>query len=157
MSAFFNKIQTVLNNRTTYTVGLLQTKAYRTLKQSTTQSLEKYDISALEWGFVGALYSTPAGMLQGEIAEVLGVEAPFITVLTTSLVKKGLIEKKHSPKDSRAKITCITPYGKVFVENTEKHLLVATRPLLADVSARDIVGYLTVLEKIIENSKLQVK
>jgi DNA-binding MarR family transcriptional regulator len=153
MVKFFQKIKTVLKNRTTYSVGLLQTKAYRILKQATTVSLKEFDISALEWALLGLLYITPMGMLQNEIAEELGVETSFITVLSKPMIKKGLIEKKNSRLDNRAKITCITSAGQNFVIKIEKYLLSETKYLIQDASTSDIAGYLTVLETIIKNSK----
>ncbi len=152
MPILFQKFQAALKNRTTYRVGLLQAKAYRALKQSTSIALERFNISTVDWALLGMLYDHKIGKGQSEIADELGVERPFITILTKNLVKKGYVKIKESKEDSRVKFTQITSKGINFVEKIEKDLRSETRYILNGVSISDISTYIYVLEKIIENS-----
>ena len=153
MPLLFQKFQAAVKNRTTYRVGLLQAKAYRALKNSTTVALIPFEISTVDWAFLGLLYDNKGGMDQGAIAEELGVERPFVTTLTKEMAKKGFIKMEESKEDSRVKFACITSKGKKFVNSVEKHLRGKTKQILNGVTVNEIATYLVFLEKIIENSK----
>jgi DNA-binding MarR family transcriptional regulator len=153
MSGIIKKISAATNNQTTYKVGLLQAKAYRALKKHTTEALAHLDVSSVEWAFLGILYDNKNGIRSSDAADELGVEAPFITATFGKLEKKDLVETKVDKTDSRAKLLCLTASGRQFVTSTETHVRSKMRPILTGLSAKDVISYLVVLEKIIENSK----
>ncbi len=135
----------------TYQVGLLQTKAYRILKQSTTKLLEPYSISSIEWAMLGLLYDAPKGMRLMKVADELGVEAPFVTTMNINLSQRGFITNVADPEDNRAKLVCLTKSGKVFVDETELYLRREMKMLFKDISINNLLAYLLVLKKLIEN------
>jgi DNA-binding MarR family transcriptional regulator len=151
MSGIIKKISTAQRNSTTYTSGLLQAKAYRALKKWTTNALKSRNISTIDWALLGLLYEKRSGYRPSELASELGVEAPFITALVTKLKKQHYVESKRDTKDTRVKCICLTAEGSEFVQQTETFLRSAMRPLIHDISIGDIISYLIVLEKIIEN------
>jgi MarR family transcriptional regulator for hemolysin len=151
--SLIKKITTAAKYYKTYQVGLLQTKAYRVLKHHTARVLSEFDISTIEWAFLGLLYDNPKGIRLNILATELGVEAPFITQITTRLKKTQYFEHREDPEDSRAKIILMTKEGKAFVDKAEKHLRAETKALFQDVSAADLLTYITVLDKVIHNSK----
>lgn len=153
MPLLFQKFQAVLKNRTTYRVGLLQTKAYRALKQSTAIALSQFNISTIDWALLGLLYDNKEGLEQSSIASELGVEKPFVTTRTKDLANKGYVEFEKSKQDTRVKFTHLTKQGIKFVDEVEKHLRSESKDMLKGVSIKDIASYLLFLEKIIENSK----
>ena len=99
----------------TYRIGLLQSRAYRIMKQRTTQHLSVFDISPFDWALLGLLFDSKKGMRCRTIAEEIGVEAPFVTSRTRILKHKGLIDEKGDKVDHRAKILRLTEKGKNFV------------------------------------------
>ncbi|MES2437066.1 MAG: hypothetical protein V4519_03560 [Patescibacteria group bacterium] len=147
----FKKIKTVTSTTTTYRAGLLQTKAYRALKQHTAAVLDDSNISTVEWGFLGLLRENPKGLRLSILANELGVEAPFVTQMVNRLKPKGFFEVVTDPEDSRAKIMCLTQKGIEFVDSTEKILREKTRRLFHGASLTDLAAYLTVLQTIIDN------
>ncbi len=151
--SLINKIALAAKNQKSYRVGLLQTKAYRVLKQHTAQALEQYDISTVEWAFLGLLNDQREGLRMNIVAQELGVEAPFVTQMMHKLDKTKYLEYKQDPQDSRAKLIMLTDDGKQFVDSTEKHLRQALKPLLKDIGINGILTYLEVLQKIVDNSK----
>jgi len=151
MTGIIKKIKIAIRNRTTYRVGLLQAKAYRILKRYTSEGLQSHDISTVDWALLGHLNDFKGGCRLSHLAEELGVEAPFVTVLYTKLHKKGLVISKTDPDDSRAKIICLTQKGEGFVRETEEGLKTHMRPLLKGLSSNEVVSYINVLEHIIEN------
>ena len=152
MVSILKSIRSIAKNRTTYRVGLLQAKAYRILKQETTATLKPFGISTLDWAFLGLLADN--GSLRSlRIAEELGVEAPFITVMAHKLHKRGLVRVARGEKDRRVKTLALTEEGKRFIEDTEPLVREKIRPLIDGIKASDIGAYLIALEGIVRNGK----
>ncbi len=151
---FFKKIISASHRPTTYQTGLLQAKAYRILKQNTNSILSsQHEITSTGWAFLGFLYDNPDGVRLSDCANELGVEGAFITPLAGSLKKKGLIAYETAPDDARVKRATLTPLGKKFVAETEKVVRDQMKKLVKDVSIRDLMGYLKVLQAIVKNNK----
>ncbi|MDQ2933042.1 MAG: hypothetical protein M3Q80_01540 [bacterium] len=151
MIGILSKIKTAVHNKTTYRVGLLQTKAYRILKNNTDKALKRHAITSVHWAFLGILNDQINGMRAIDAAIELGVEAPFVTRLFSELEMKKLVDAIADTEDSRVKIICLTEEGKKFVKTTEIELREHMRSLIKDVSVNELMSYLTVLEKIIKN------
>ena len=150
MIQILRKLSLAKHNRTTYRVGLLQAKAYRILKSTTTQLLKPLGISTIEWAFLGLLHDR--GSLRSKAAALeLGVEPPFITVLVTSLKNRGLVSETKEANDTRAKSLQLTEEGRVFVDSTEKIVREGMRSSIKGVHLNDLLGYLAVLETIVTN------
>jgi MarR family transcriptional regulator for hemolysin len=147
------KITTAGENRTTYRVGLLQAKAYRILRQHTDKKLMPFDITSTHWALLGLLYDTKSGMRPSEIANELGVEAPLVTRLVNEFKKKKIIEQHQDKSDSRANVLFLTAAGKAEVKKIETYLRAEMTPLIKDISFGDLLSYLLVLSKIIENAE----
>jgi DNA-binding MarR family transcriptional regulator len=45
------------------------------------------------------------------LAEAIGVDAPYATLIVDSLEKRGLVERKPDPEDRRRKLVSLTPAG----------------------------------------------
>ncbi len=151
MPRILKKLKTVAREHTSHGVGLMQSKAYRVLKRHTNAALQKYNLSSVQWAMLGLLSKNPDGMRLKSAAAELGVEAPFLTVLSDELSKEGYTKTVTDSTDSRAKVLLITVTGRNFVRETEPHIRSAMRPLLRDVGFTDLLAYLHVLEKIVEN------
>jgi MarR family transcriptional regulator for hemolysin len=152
MAGIIRKVRAAVQNSKTYQIGLLQTKAYRVLKQFVDDALEHLKVTSTEWAFLGLLYEANTGMRAMDIAHELGVEAPFVTVLIKKLEKQGFIEAREDSKDRRAKRICLTDLGRTFVKETEVYLRGELRTLIKGGNISDIASYITVLELIIENN-----
>ena len=146
----FRKLTSAAYNRTTYRAGLLQAKAYRILKQKTTELLAPHGISTIEWAFLGLLSDKKVLRAQ-EVAGELGVEPPFVTVMAAKLSKKGLVVMVRDEKDTRVKNISLTKEGHVFVEKTEISIRTGIRGLVSGARPNDLLGYLAILECIVAN------
>jgi DNA-binding MarR family transcriptional regulator len=149
--SLLTKISQAARNRTTYTAGLLQARAYRILKERTSVVLAPLGISTTEWALLGLLMDHK-GMRPKQIADEIGIEASFVTVMTAHLKKNGWVQETSDTKDSRAKMLSLSSKGRAFVQKTEAHVRNEMRPLVAGASAGDLLGYIAVLEQIIKNS-----
>lgn len=153
MPGLISKLQTAARARKSYTVGLIQAKAYRILKERTRGALAPLGVSTLHFALLGILESEKAGIRMKGAAEELGVEAPLITTLSNKLRKKGYIEVVPDTKDARIKYLHLTAKGREFLNNTEQKVRARMQPLIHNIPLRDLLSYLVVLEKIIENEK----
>jgi len=50
-------------------------------------------------------------MAMGELASLLSMDAPYMTVVVDDLERQGLVERKPHPTDRRAKVVQATPAG----------------------------------------------
>jgi MarR family transcriptional regulator for hemolysin len=132
----------------TYSVGLLQTKVYRALKVNTELILKPYGISSIEWAYLGTISEYTNGIRAGDLAEILGVEAPFITSLSTKFLRRKLVAYEKDPTDKRAKCIIITTEGKKVVQEIEPILREESKKWLKDLSIKEVLTYIKVLKKI---------
>ena len=138
---------------TTYRTGLLQAKAYRLLKQTTSQALRKYHISTLDWAMLGLLYDHPKGLRFNVVAKTLSVEAAFVTALAEELVTKKLLIITPDPQDRRAKVITLTAHARALVPEIEKVLRQSVKGLLSGIQRRSLLTYLDVLARIVDNAE----
>lgn len=142
------EILQIRNNLRTYRIGLLQTKAYRKLKELTNEALSPFGMSSIEWAFFGLLLDNKVGIRSKELAEKLGVEAPFITSLIPKFEKNSWVRFEKDPEDSRAKQIVITPRGIAKAEEIEAMLRKESKAWFSDLSIKEVLIYIKVIEKI---------
>lgn len=133
---------------TTYAIGLLQAKSYRTLKKNTTAFLASYDLTTVDWALLGILYETQNEVMLSEVADVLGVKAPFVTRVIKKLQQKALVLVQPNASDTRAKDITLTQNGKDLVILVEARLRVASKTWIKGVTALDMLAYVRVLKAI---------
>jgi len=152
-----NLFQNIANaaGLSSYQIGLLQTKAYRILNHETARILKQYDITPIDWALLGLLYDSQlqskGGRRLSDIAEELGVEAPFVTERAQDLIKLKLVSIIQSKDDKRVKHMELTEKAKLQIPSIEKDLLASMRPLIQGSSIKEILGYKKVLEQIVKN------
>jgi DNA-binding MarR family transcriptional regulator len=67
-------------------------------------------------GRVKALMWIAEGPLSlGGVAEAVGVDAPYATLIVDTLEERGLVERRADPADRRRKLVTLTPQGKEAV------------------------------------------
>ena len=147
----FRDINEARKNLTTYKVGLLQTKAYRNLKSKTSEALKPYKVSSVEWAFLGILHEYKDGIRPKNLADVLGVEAPFITSLAIKFEKQKILEYKKDDLDGRAKKLLLTDKGHNLAIEIEALLRKESKKWLEGISIREIITFIKVLKKLSED------
>ena len=149
-----NIISQILQARkelTTYRVGLLQTKVYRALKEKTAAALVPYQMTSTEWAFLGMLSEYPDGVRSLVLADILGVEAPFITALVSKFEKKGLVYVIKNEEDKRVKSLALTLEGQNLAKEIESVLRKESKKWREGISPRELLTYITVLKKLNDN------
>lgn len=151
MISFIKKVNTARKNLKTYRVGLLQAKAYRSLKNRTAVALKPYGLGTVDWAFLGVLNDAIKPIRFAEMAGLLDVDAPFITELIGKLIKKDLIEFERDAKDKRIKLLRLSNKGKKMVPEIESVMRSKSKEWLKGLSVNEVLTYISVLKKISEN------
>ena len=133
----------------TYTSAVEQMRAHRILRGHVQSVLAPYAINASQWAILGSLYDRPEGMRPTDIANLLEVKAPLITLLVGPLFARSLIDRGEQLPDKRARTITLTASGRSMVEEAED-LLAALGPLLfKGISSSEMATYHKILQAII--------
>lgn len=129
-------------------VGYLQTKAYRKLKQRTGEFLKPYDISSIEWAFLGLAHEYKDGVRSNNLATELGVDPPFITSLASRFEKEKILKYIKDKSDGCAKKILLTDKGHALVIEIEALLRSESKKWFEGISIREVITFLKVLKKL---------
>ena len=140
-------------NSGTYRSGLLQVRAYKILQGRVATTLESFNLSTSEWSIIGIVSEYKDGVSSVEIAHILGVEKPLITILVDGLIRKGFVGKTNHPEDKRIKLVFVTPRALELIPEVERSLQGILFKLLNGLTQVDLDVYKKVLETIVKNSK----
>ena len=101
------------------------------------------------WMILGIL-SDYEHLRVSELAKILGVKTPLVTVLLRDLVEKALVDRKGNQRDRRSTIILITNSGRQLVKQAEPAVAQSMQILFGGVSAKSLTTYLQVLEALTE-------
>lgn len=135
----------------TYSVGLLQAKAFRVLKNETSQYLKPFALTTVDWAFLGILYHSKQGENPSDLARLMGVKAPYVTRIIQKMQKKRMISVSYPSGDKRIKMITLTKEGRAHVKAIETDLRLHMRSVMKGASMRDILGYIAVLKHLVAN------
>ncbi len=135
----------------TYKSSLYQVKANRILRDIATKALAPFFLTPTEWAILGQLSENKGGMRLSEMAGVLGVEAPLVTIVIEHLLKKELVEKLPHPRDKRAKLLFLTRKGQDLLPHVEVVLDKKLRQVLVGITEEEVAHFFKVLEMIVKN------
>lgn len=139
-----------IRNITTYQSGVAQSSAYRNLNKLFSKMLKEHGLTCMQWFVVGTIYDAgKQGIMLTHLSEKLQTGLPFITNTINLLESKGIVERKSSPLDSRAKCVSIMPGYTAECEQIELDLRAKMRSsVYSDVSAKDLRIYIKVLYQL---------
>ncbi len=113
-----------------------------------------HDLTPLQFGALAALERFGA-MDQASLGGVTALDRTTILVVLTNLEKRGLITRRKSPKDKRAKLVEITKAGHALVAEALADVRLVQERLLAPLSARERTQLVALLTKIaLQNNAL---
>lgn len=131
----------------TYQIGLVHSKTYRIYKQITTTALKKYNLSFVDWLLLGLLYDA-GEMRYGVLADTLGVEASFVSVLVEQLRARGYIREKKNTSDKRVKQIILSKKGQSLIPDVEKHLKDKLSSALSDAPLIEMQKYMESIQAL---------
>jgi MarR family transcriptional regulator, organic hydroperoxide resistance regulator len=141
----------------TYHKALLQTIAYKHVREAVNLRLKDFQLNATQWMMLGILYEQTSAQKISSIAKTLQVEVPLITTLAQPLLAVGHIAQHEDKNDRRSKPVTLTEAGRAMVERIEQQLADDLHMLEAGISQAEIKQYFTTLRTVIANGdKLEV-
>lgn len=133
-----------------FEIALLHTKAYRILRQDIAKLLVPFDVTMLEWVLLCSL-NMEEGLRLSHVAEYIGVEAPLISQLITTLEQKGLVKLSPDKDDRRAKRLILTVNGHKLVVESNGAVAEELQHCLREVTSGDLDTHLRVLTAIVRH------
>jgi len=101
------------------------------------------------WRTLFYLEQTGSGVLQRELAAVMGIEGPSLVRLLDSLEAKDLIERKTSAADRRAKAVHLTPRADSLLDTLHGVAARVREEILSEISDAQIEECMNVFDSIL--------
>jgi DNA-binding MarR family transcriptional regulator len=109
------------------------------------------DALDMSFGRVRALRRIAARpMPMGELAAILGIDPPYMTIVIDEFEAQGLVERRPHPTDRRAKLVVATRRGKEMAKRAEAILGAAPRGL-SELDATDLNDLVRILRRVSES------
>ena len=140
-------------NIPSYISGTIYVTAYRTLRGRIAACLQRFELTPTTWSLLGIVMQARDGIRLNEVARILGVKAPLVTMLANELIDRGIINRIPHHIDKRAKLLVMTAKGKKFVASVEREMDNELKYLLDGVTELELRAYKKVLDTIIKNGE----
>jgi DNA-binding MarR family transcriptional regulator len=86
---------------------------------------------------LAALARHPAGLRQGDLAELMNISAPSMTRLVEVMSEAGWVDRSRDPDDGRALLLVLSPVGEKTLETLRQETTSVLSGDLADLSAEE--------------------
>lgn len=120
----------------------------RIWRQKVNDRLRPLGLSQGSWRTLWFLAQAPEGLVQGELAERMGIEGPTLVRLLDLLEKDGLVKRQTPPRDRRMRLVCLTGKAGPIVQDVRKIVGDLRREIMADMSESELSAGLAFLERI---------
>ena len=137
----------------TYVSATEQMRAHRVLRSNVNAVLEPYGINATQWSILGFLFEQVDGIRPTDLANMLDVKAPLITMLAIPLAQMSLIHRIDQESDKRTRSLRLTAKGRSTVQEIESQLIQLGPSLFSGISQAEMRTYHKVLLAIIASEK----
>ncbi|MFC4254126.1 MarR family transcriptional regulator [Altererythrobacter xixiisoli] len=94
------------------------------------------------------LHETGGGLTQKELAALVGIDGSSLVRLLDILTRQGLVERRVSASDARARLVHLTPLGEQRVAEIRAALLRGEEVMLADLADADLSDMLAHFARI---------
>jgi MarR family transcriptional regulator for hemolysin len=96
------------------------------------------------------------GMLQRELATVLGIEGPTLVRLLDSLEERGLVERREAQNDRRGKTVHLTKRASPVVREVSKIGADLRAEVLRGIPASDLEASIGVFDAVMANTRERI-
>jgi MarR family transcriptional regulator, transcriptional regulator for hemolysin len=117
------------------------------------QRLKPLGLPPAQWRALWYLSRVADGMAQGELARMLGSDAPSITRLAKTLEQAGWIERRPLPADARCKMLHLTPKAQAAaqaINQTVARLRAETVGQLSEQQAEQGLAAVLLLQNLLD-------
>lgn len=140
-----------LSQLPTYQACILQSRAYRNLREFMVVQLKPYDLTMMEWVLLGIVNeSMPDGISPTQLSEQIDVGLPMVTDMVDRVVALGLVEKCMAPDDRRRRVVAATDKGVDASARIELGIRTSMREWLSDIERQQLIGYVSTMARLAE-------
>lgn len=124
---------------------LAKIRAFRATKEVISRTLKVFDVTIMQWLFLGVVAQSGGKTTAMEIAKQLNVSMPLVTRFTQQLLAKELITVTRDNEDKRTKFIELTKAGQGILIESEPEVRKALKLWLESIPPEDVSTYITVL------------
>jgi MarR family transcriptional regulator for hemolysin len=128
--------------------GIAIADVSRAWRNRLNQRLKPLGLSQAKWLVLLQLMRQREGIVQGELASLLGIEGPTLVRLIDRLESYGLVRRSVAAEDRRRKTVCLTERALPVMKKVEKTVRDLRQEVLADISLRELESGLRLLQKV---------
>src|SRR4051812_17835319 len=127
-------------------LGLLLTRASGLVVRATNAALAELGLRVRQYSVLVLADDTADGISQRDLAEVLGLDPSQVVALVDELAAGGLVERRPSPTDRRAKLVAATAAGVRLRRRADERAAAGVQRQLGDLATdeqqtlRDLLG-----------------
>lgn len=118
-------------------VGFLLSRASAVFVRASNTVLARYGLRVRPYSVLLMACSAPAGVSQREVAETLALDPSQVVSLIDELTASGLVERRPSEIDRRAKLVVATDAGRALCTEVVPAVEAAAAVQLADLSSTE--------------------
>jgi MarR family transcriptional regulator for hemolysin len=118
--------------------GFQVSRISRRLRQAVDAELRVFGLTEATWRPLAYVGRLGEGVRQKELAAALGIEGPSLVRLLDGLERRGLIERRESDADRRARGIYLTPAGRDLQKRVARTSAAIQRRLLASIAPADL-------------------
>ena len=107
------------------------------------------DLTPVQFGALSALQSNP-DVDQATLAGLIAHDRVTIGAVLDRLQNKGLIERKVSPRDRRARVLSLTPAGQTLLQTTTPIVWSLQEDILGGLDSQEKDTLLSLMRKVAE-------
>lgn len=100
--------------------------------------LSEAGLTSTTWIPLVHLNEFPQGIVQKELASRIGVDTSSLVRVLDILTREGLVGRKPDATDGRAKLVCLTEYGKLRLSDILSELYTWESSVLAALSDEEV-------------------
>src|SRR4051794_5491537 len=116
-------------------VGFLLTRASGLVVRATNAALTDLGLRVRQYSVLVLADDTADGISQRDLAEVLGLDPSQVVVLVDELAAAGLVERRPSPIDRRAKLVVATAQGVRLRRRADERAATGVQQQLGDLTS----------------------
>lgn len=118
--------------------GVIVRELSRHWRRALNYRLKPLGLSQAQWTVIMHLNRATDGLVQHELAEKVGIEAPSLVRLLDRMGVSGWIERRESPTDRRCKLVHLTAKAHATACEIDDVMRNVRAELLADLSLEDL-------------------
>lgn len=129
-------------------LGLAIGDCARIWRNKVNERLRPLGLSQATWLALWHLSRFPDGLVQSELAELLGIEGPTLVRLLDRLESEGLVERRNVPHDRRFKQVHLTGQAKPVLAQVKSIIAQLRADVMASIPDEDLEQGLQLLSVI---------